>query len=75
MPASAIQVALGALSAEPRHAEANHHDLDSLLPRLVAVRSLDEADDIASVLHTRVARITIRSAGSGRTRKPPRLIV
>ena len=67
--------AYGALSAELRHAEANHHDLDALLPRLVAARSLDDADDIASVLHTRVARATARPAGSGRTRKRPRLIV
>src|SRR5690606_8216102 len=67
--------AYGALSAELRHAEANHHDLDALLPRLVAARSLDDADDIASVLHARVARATARPAGSGRTRKAPRLIV
>ena len=31
-------------------------DLDALLPRLVAARSLEDADDIASVLHARVAR-------------------
>ena len=62
------------LSAELCHAEANHHDLDALLPRLVAARSLDNADDIASALHARVARATARPAGSGRTRKPPRLI-
>jgi conjugative relaxase-like TrwC/TraI family protein len=67
--------AYGALSAELRYAEANHHDLDALLPRLVAARSLDDADDIASVLHARVARATVRPAGSGRTRKSPRLIV
>jgi hypothetical protein len=42
---------------------------------LVAARSLDDADDIASVLHARVARATVRPAGSGRTRKSPRLIV
>jgi hypothetical protein len=66
--------AYGALSAELRHAEANHHNLDTLLPRLIAARSLDDADDIASVIHARVARATARPAGSGRTRKPPRLI-
>ncbi|MFS2282061.1 MobF family relaxase [Microbacterium sp. OR21] len=66
--------AYGALSAELRHAEANHHDLDALLPRLVAARSLDDADDIASVIHARIARATVRPAGSGRTRKPPRLV-
>ncbi len=63
-----------ALSAELRHAEANHHHLDTLLPRLIAARGLDDASDIASVIHTRVARATARPAGSGRTRKPPRLI-
>ncbi|CEG94929.1 C-terminal helicase domain-containing protein [Propionibacterium freudenreichii] len=63
-----------ALSAELRHAEANHHNLDTLPPRLIAARGLDDADDIASVIHARIARATTRPAGSGRTRKPPRLI-
>lgn len=66
--------AFGALSAELRRAEANHHDLDRLLPRLVAARGFEDADDIDSVLHHRVARATARPAGSGRLRKPPRLI-
>ncbi|HJC29067.1 MobF family relaxase [Nocardioides sp. L-11A] len=67
--------AFGALTAELRRAEANHHDLDRLFPRLVAARGFADADDIASVLHYRVARATARPAGSGRTRKMPRLIV
>ena len=66
--------AFGALTAELRRAEANHHDLDTLFPRLVAARGFADADDIASVLHYRVARVTARPAGSGRTRKAPRLI-
>jgi hypothetical protein len=66
--------AYGALSAELRTAEANHHQLDQLLPRLVQVRGFQDADDIASVLHARLARATSRPAGSGRTRKPPLLI-
>lgn len=66
--------AYGALSAELRRAEANHHDLDTLFPRLVAVRDFADADDIASVLHHRLARATARPAGSGRTRRSPRLI-
>lgn len=66
--------AFGALTAELRRAEANHHDLDTLFPRLVAARGFADADDIASVLHYRVARATARPAGSGRTRKTPRLI-
>ena len=66
--------AFGALTAELRRAEANHHDLETLFPRLVAARGLADADDIASVLHHRVARATARPAGSGRTGKAPRLI-
>ncbi|WP_270618479.1 MobF family relaxase [Micrococcus luteus] len=66
--------AYGALSAELRRAEANHHDLGALLPRLVAARGFADADDIASVLHHRLARATARPAGSGRTRRSPRLI-
>ncbi|XPP27947.1 MAG: MobF family relaxase [Leucobacter sp.] len=64
----------GALTAELRRAEANHHNVDTLLPRLVAARGFSDADDIASVLHHRLARATARPAGSGRTRKPARLI-
>ncbi|WP_206037908.1 AAA family ATPase [Rhodococcus sp. HNM0569] len=66
--------AFGALTAELRRAEANHHDLDTLFPRLVAARAFDDADDITSVLHHRVARATARPSKSGRTRKAPRLI-
>ncbi|WP_415856033.1 MobF family relaxase, partial [Sinomonas sp. G460-2] len=66
--------AWGALSAELRLAEANRHDLDTLLPRLVAARGFDDADDIAAILHTRLARAAARPTGSGRTRKPPQLI-
>ncbi|QHC68455.1 relaxase domain-containing protein [Rathayibacter sp. VKM Ac-2759] len=66
--------AFGALTAELRRAEANHHDLDRLLPRLVAARGFGDADDIASVLHHRVARATARPARSGRVREAPRLI-
>ena len=66
--------AYGALSAELRNAEANHHNLDQLLPRLVQVRGFEDADDIASVLHARLARATSRPASSGRTSRPPRLI-
>jgi hypothetical protein len=64
----------GALSAELRRAEANHHDIDRLLPRIVQARSVEDADDIASVLHARLAKATVRPAGSGRARKQPRLI-
>ncbi len=66
--------AFGPLTAELRRAEANHHDIDALLPKLVRARGLDDADDVAAVLRHRVAMATARPAGSGRTRKPPRLI-
>jgi conjugative relaxase-like TrwC/TraI family protein len=66
--------AFGALTAELRRAEANHHDIETLLPRLVRARGFTDADDIASVLHYRVTRATERPAGSGRARKAPRLI-
>ncbi|MEJ1092947.1 MobF family relaxase [Microbacterium istanbulense] len=66
--------AFGPLAAELRRAEANHHDVETLLPRLVAARGFSDADDIAAVLHYRVERATTRPAGSGRTWKPPRLI-
>ena len=36
----------GPLTAELRRAEANHHDVERLLPKLVARRSLDDAEDV-----------------------------
>ncbi|MFA5607274.1 MAG: MobF family relaxase [Leucobacter sp.] len=66
--------AYGALSAELRRAEANHHDVDRLLPRLVQARRVEDAADIASVLHARLAKASAHSTGSGRTRQPARLI-
>lgn len=67
--------AFGPLAAELRRAEANHHDVDALLPRLVRARGFDDADDIAAVLRHRVTAATARAAGSGRSRRAPRLIV
>jgi conjugative relaxase-like TrwC/TraI family protein len=67
--------AFRALAVELRRAEANHHDVETLLPRLVRARGFADADDIAAVLHHRVATATARPAGSGRARKVPRLIV
>ncbi|MGR6612324.1 MobF family relaxase [Kocuria rhizophila] len=66
--------AFGALTAELRRAEANQHDVETLLPRLVGARGFGDADDIAAVLHYRVARAIARPAGAGRARKAPRLI-
>lgn len=66
--------AFGPLAAELRRAEANHHNVDALLPRLVRARGFDDADDIAAVLRHRVEAATSRVAGSGRSRTAPRLI-
>jgi len=66
--------AFGPLAAELRRAEANHHDVETLLPRLVAARGFSDADDIAAVLHYRVEHATRRPARAGRARKAPRLI-
>nr|WP_290127569.1 MobF family relaxase [Cutibacterium avidum] len=66
--------AFGALTAELRRAEANHHHVDTLLQRLIAARGFADADDIPSVIHHRLANATTRPAGSGRTRQAPRLI-
>ena len=66
--------AFGALTAELRRAEANHHNMATLLPRLIRARGFADADDIASVIHHRVANATARPASSGRNRQRPRLI-
>ncbi|WP_282856383.1 MobF family relaxase [Pseudoclavibacter helvolus] len=66
--------AFGALTAELRRAEADHHDVEAMLPRLAQARRFSDADDIAAVLHYRIAKATERPTGSGRTRKAPRLI-
>ena len=66
--------AFGPLTAELRRAEANHHDLAVLLPRLVRARDFGDADDIAAVIHHRVAAATSRPARSRRGRAVPRLI-
>lgn len=67
--------AFGALAAELRRAEANHYDVDDLLPRLVAVRGFADAEDVAAVLHGRVERATARLRWSGTTRRTAELIV
>ena len=66
--------AFGPLTAELRRAEAHSHDLESLVPRLVAARQFDDADDVAAVLRYRLDAATSRYTGSGRTRTAPRLI-
>jgi hypothetical protein len=48
--------AFGPLTASLRLAEAYHHDLKNLVPRVVGQHALDDADDIAAVLRYRVER-------------------
>ena len=43
--------AFGALTVELRRFEANHHNVDTLLPRLITARGFADAADIASVIH------------------------
>jgi len=57
--------AYGPLMAALRDAEARGLDIDTVLPRLIAARSFDAADDPASVLHGRVDR-WIATAGTRR---------
>lgn len=69
--------AFGALTAELRRAEADGHDVEHVLPYLVAQRGLDDADDPAAVLHHRLAIATARSVrhdGLTIQRRPPRRI-
>jgi hypothetical protein len=48
--------ASGPLLAAIRDAEARGLDVEAVFPRLVALRSLDEAEDPAAVMHSRVER-------------------
>lgn len=66
--------AFGPLTAELRRAEANNHDVETLLPRLVRARGFGDADDIAAALRHRIAAATAQPAGSGRVTRPARLI-
>ena len=61
----------GPLMAEFRRADANHHNLDSLLPRLIAARDLNDADDIGAVIRQRLQHATATRTGSSRGRAAP----
>lgn len=56
-PADAVidSDAFGELTAELRRAEANHHNVDTLLPRLIRARRFADAADNASAIHHRLA--------------------
>lgn len=63
----------GPLTAELRRAEANRHDIDRLLPALVARRSLEDADDVGAVMTSRLQKTALPKRGKGRAE--PRHIV
>ena len=50
--------AFGILTTELRRLEADGHDIDSLLPRIIQVGGLDEVQDLGSLLRYRLQRIT-----------------
>ncbi|MCG7414652.1 relaxase domain-containing protein [Microbacterium aurum] len=59
--------AFGALTAGLRRAEALGHNVETLLPRIVAARGFEDAQDAAAVLHERLERVlTQPSSGSSR---------
>lgn len=64
--------AFGPLAAALRRAEAYHHGLERLLPRVVGRHGLDDADDIAAVLRYRVDKLAATPPRGCRLR--PRLI-
>lgn len=64
--------AFGPLTAALRRAEAYHHDLEMLVPRVVGQHGLDDADDIAALLRYRVEKVASTAPRGCRLR--PRLI-
>ncbi|MCW2830278.1 MAG: conjugal transfer protein, partial [Aeromicrobium sp.] len=50
-------IAFGPLTAALRRAEAHHHDLGTLMPRIVGLHGLDDADDVAAVLRYRIDQV------------------
>jgi len=66
--------AFGALTAELRRAEAHHFDLERLLPRVVAARDFADAQDIAAIIHARLAASNGAQSARGSARRKPRLI-
>ncbi|WP_246142328.1 MobF family relaxase [Lacisediminihabitans profunda] len=65
----------GPLMAELRRAEATQRNVDLLLPRLIAARGLDDADDLGAVIRQRIQHATANQTGSTRRRGSSPLIV
>lgn len=60
----------GPLTAELRRAEANHHDLDLVLPSVVRRRGFGDAVDIGAVLMSRISHETGRVRRGKRSAEP-----
>nr|WP_220481609.1 MobF family relaxase [Nocardioides ginsengisegetis] len=71
--AAASSTAFGPLTAALRQAEAHHHNLEQLLPRVVTQHPLDDADDMAAVIRYRVDTAASPSSPDPAS-PPPRLI-
>jgi conjugative relaxase-like TrwC/TraI family protein len=67
--------AFGVLSAELRRAEAHHYDVESLLAHAVAARRWKAAQDVAAVLHSRIAAVISRNSSTNSSRRAPQLVV
>ncbi|TFC63129.1 MobF family relaxase [Cryobacterium sp. TMB1-7] len=65
----------GVLAAEFRRAEAHHLDVESLLTRAVAARGLEDAEDVAAVLCSRIKSEVAFDFRATRACRRPRLIV
>jgi hypothetical protein len=65
--------AFGPLAASLRCAEAYHHDLEKLVPRVVGQHGLDDAEDVAAVIRYRIDQVAASSPRGCRRR--PHLIV
>ncbi|TFC87466.1 MobF family relaxase [Cryobacterium sp. TMT4-31] len=66
--------AFGALTAELRRAEAHYLDVESLVARAVAARGIEEAEDVAAVLCSRITTAVAGDARPTRALRTPRLI-
>jgi conjugative relaxase-like TrwC/TraI family protein len=67
--------AFGPLTATLRRAEAHHHNVDLLFRTVVGGRTLDDAEDVAAVLQSRLEKAMARQSEGQIGRRAPRLIV
>lgn len=61
--------AYGVFSTELRRLDAEGHEVDSLLPRVVSAGNLEDADDLGSLLRYRMQRVTSRFTPAVRRRQ------